>query len=400
MESMLDALGHGHVEAVAWLVNEWRESSGMFDERHMKRGRGHWQPERAQRILDGLAATEDQDCAEEILRRARGHEPWRGRHPFREEWESSEEMEQKMAEDLFAPLFWRLPVEAVVKSMDRRYPGDTGPLVGYRLLAHHLMGLRYDPERSALEEARALADRLPGSDDHGDEGDERILRWLHRSAWERSKRVHFSEEPPPALLWEEMLREESYWRRELEEAGLKAREKVKKLLESRGSLRRRLKEIAARRELVMQGLLCDYEASGRIELYPQVISAAAEVLGISPRHLKSVVFIHVCTWAMASEAFDLDGQRGYGFIPPPRTGPVARESPTNVALVQAFTDRLIRTLRDANLEAASEELSKHQPPAYTRWAELGKLPLEKLRQLLLAARASAAALDLPSGDTQ
>lgn len=69
VESMLDAVRHGHIEAVAWLVNEWRDSSLALD---MERGPHphRWRPERAQRILDGLSATEDLRCAEEILRRA------------------------------------------------------------------------------------------------------------------------------------------------------------------------------------------------------------------------------------------------------------------------------------------------------------------------------------------
>jgi hypothetical protein len=69
-----------------------------------------------------------------------------------------------------------------------------------------------------------------------------------------------------------------------------------------------------------------------------------------------------------------------------------------VTLVQAFTDRLIHLLKDPNLQDAFEKLSKHQPEPYTRWAPMRKLPLERLRVLLLAARASAAALGLPGND--
>jgi hypothetical protein len=69
-----------------------------------------------------------------------------------------------------------------------------------------------------------------------------------------------------------------------------------------------------------------------------------------------------------------------------------------VTLVQAFTDRLIHLLKDPNLQAAFEKLSKQQPEPYTRWAPMRKLPLEKLRMLLLAARASAPALGLPGND--
>jgi hypothetical protein len=398
VETMLEAVGHGQIEAVAWLVNEWRDSSISADEMHGMRRGGQWRPERAQRILDGLAATEDLRCAEEILYRVApsGYDLWQRERRFRDDWDFGQEHDQKMAEDLFAPLFWRLPVEAVLRSMEpRHHPGETSCLAGYRLMAEGLMGLRYDPDRSALEDAREMAARLPASHDQRDEGE---VMWLHRSRREQIERVRLSEEAPPVLVWEEVLQGEPYWRGTLEEAKEKVGAKVRKLLESNLSLRRRLKEASGRRDLATQGFLGSYEASGRIELYPRVITAAAEVLGISPRYLKSVVFIHLWAWALARESYDLDGQRGYGFVPSPRTSPFDRESPSHVTLVQAFTDRLIRLLKDPNLQAAFETLSKQQPEPYTRWAPMRKLPLEKLRMLLLTARASAPALGLPGND--
>ena len=402
VEAMLEAVSHGHVEAVAWLVNEWRDSASGDDEMHPKMRRGHWRPERAQRILDGLASTEDPRCAEEILRRAKpgAYEPRHRQRHFREDWGSGEELEEKVAQELFAPLFWRLPIEAVMESMkEKRYPGDWGSLAGYRLLAGELMGLRYDPDRSALDDARTLPARLPVSREHRDDvEDDRSLRWLYRSRREQSERVRLSEDAPPALFFDEALQEEPYWHGTLDEAKEKVGEKVSQALKSTSGLRRRLKEIATRRELAIHGLLGNYEAAGRIELYPQVITAAAEVLAISPRYLKSVLFIHLSTWAMAYEAYDLDGQRGYGFAPPMRTSPFSRESPAHVALVQAFTDRLIRLLRDPNLQAAFEKLSKHQPNPYIQWGQMRTMSLEKLRMLLLAARGSAPAVGLPTAD--
>jgi hypothetical protein len=398
VESMLEAVRHGHIEAVAWLVNEWRDSSLMGGEMHrMKRG-GDWRPERAQRILDGLAATEDLRCAEEILRRATpgDYDLWHRERRFRDDFGFGEDLEQKTAEDLFAPLFWRLPVEAVLKSMEERhYPGETSSLSGYRLMAEGLMGLRYDPDRSALEDAREMSARLPASRDSRDEGE---VRWLYRSRREQIERVKLSDEAPQALVWEEMLRESPYENTTLKQAQEMVGAKLKELLESNIDLQRRLKEIGGRRAITVQGLLGSYEAAGHIELYPRVITAAAEVLGTSPRYLKSVAFIHLSAWALARESYDLDGQRGYGFAPSPRTSPFDRESPAHVTLVQAFTDRLIRLLKDPNLQDAFERLSKHQPEPYSGWAPMRKLPLERLRMLLLAARASAPALGLPGND--
>jgi CobQ/CobB/MinD/ParA nucleotide binding domain len=374
VDSMLDAVRHGHIEAVTWLVNEWQDSLLAARHMHPRSDIGHWRPERAQRILDGLAATEDLRCAEEILRRAATGEN----------------------ENLFGSLFWRLPVEAVLKVMESKHNNrfEILSLAGYRLLAHELMGLHYDPDRNALDEARALTTCLPILDDR-DAEDDRELMWLRQKRGELCGRVQLSDEAPPTLVWEEALREEPYWRGTLEEARQKFGDKVRKLLASKVSLRSRLRGAAERHELATQGLLGAYEVSGRIELYPQVITAAAEVLGLSPRYLKSVVFIHLSAWALAHEARDLDGQLGYGFAPSPRSGPFNSESPSHVTLVQAFTDRLIRRLKDPNLQAAFEKLSQHQPEPYTRWAPMRKVPLEKLRMLLLTARASAPALGLP-----
>lgn len=402
VESMLDAVRHGHIEAVAWLVNEWRDASSIS---YGPRRHREWQPERAQRILDGLAATEDLRCAEEILRRAKpsGYDLWHRSRHYRDDWDFDEGIEGRIAQQLFAPLFWRLPVEATLKSMEeRRYPGEAPCLAGYQLLAEGLMGLRYDPDRDALEESRDWIARLPADGAPEEEGDyERSLMWLHRSRRDRIEGLRLSDDVPPALLWEEALREDRWWRGTLEEAKEKFGDKAKKVLTSNVSLRNRLKAAAARRELVTQGLLGHCESSGHIELYVPVIAAAAEALGLSSRSLESVVFIHLSAGALAQEARDLDGQHGYGFQVWPQSGPIRRESPAHVALVQAFTDRLILLLKDPNLQAAFETLSKHQPEYYTGWRALRKLPLEKLRVLLLTARASGSALGLPgSGDSE
>ncbi len=396
VESMLDAVRHGHIEAVAWLVNEWRDaaSAGIGPHRHRE-----WQPERAQRILDGLAATEDLRCAEEILRRAKpsNYDHWhRARRP-RDDWDFDDDIEQKMAEHLFAPLFWRLPVKATLESMkERRYPGESPCLAGYRLLAEGLMGLRYDPDRDALEESREWIARLPAAGAKEEEDDhERTLRWLHRRRRDRIEGVSLSENIPPVLVWEEAFREDRWWRGTLEEAREKFGEKARNVLTHTVSLRNRLRATVGRRELVTQGLLGDCENSGHIELYAPVIAAAAEAIGVSARHLENVVFIHLSTRALAQEARDLDGHHGYGFQPRTQNDPIYRESPTHVALVQAFTDRLIFLLKDPNLQTAFQTLSRHQPEYYTRWRALHNRPLESLRAILLAVRGSGTALGLP-----
>ena len=396
VESMLEAVRHGHIEAVAWLVNQWRECSLAID--FMDRG-PRWQPEQAQRILDGLAATEDLRCAEEILRRSTSTDcnPRHPRRRFRDDWFIGDEVNQRMAEDLFAPLFWRLPVEAVLKSMKpSRYPGERLSVSGQRLLAEELMGLKYDPDRSALEEALTMAARSPISEKGRDYGeDERVLMRLHRSHQKQTEQVQLSDDAPPSFVWDEIFREDPFFQGTLEEARDKVAGKVKTVWESNVGLRNRIKSLVGRRELATRGLLGDYEASGYIKLYTPVIAASADVLGLPSRYLKSVVFIHLSAWLLAHEARDLDGQPGYGFAPSAPGSPFANESPSHVALVQAFTDRLIHRLKDPNLQAAFEKLSKSQPKPYARWVSMRNLPLEKLRMLLLMARANASAMGLP-----
>lgn len=401
IERMIDALRRGHAEAAAWLVGEWRECVAAVE------GFGPqtppWRPLQAQRILDGLAATEDPGLGAQILRHAAPGPgaPWHPKHrrhrrKFIDEWGSGDELDRWVAKDLFAPLFWRLPVEALVRySEERQYPGQTPCLAGYRLLGHDLMGLRYDPARTALSEGRALMAPRP-EDRHGEDSEDwEPVEWLRMSRRERNKHLQLSDEPAPVLVWEELGREARHFRGTLEEAKAKLDDKARKQVTSAASLRRRLRERLDRHQLSAGGLLGQYDAAGRIELYPSVITAAAELLGISSRFLKSVVFIHFAVLALAHQARDLDGQPGYGFAPTPLQPPHFRESPVHVSLAQCFAHRLIERLDDPNLMAAFEKLSQHQPEPYRQWEAMRKVPLEQLRVYLMRARAAPAAIGLP-----
>ncbi len=400
VDSMLEALRRGQVEAVPWLINRWLDSlpsgGGPKGRRHRSRRSG---PERARRILDGLAATEDLKCAEEILRRAspRVFGDSRRRRRMRDDFDFLQDMDEQMAAELYAPLFWRLPVEAAIQSMEaRHYPGETPPLAGYGLLAQRLMGLQYDPFQNSIDEARAFAAsvrRTKGSSE--DDDDEFMDHMLYRSQRDWARKVVISSEPPPILVWEEVVREDPFFRGTWREANEKVGSKVQESLEDSRHLRSWLRAKKERSDLVTHGLLGSYDPSGRVDLYVAVIDATAEVLGVSPRHLKSVVFMQLSAWALAHQARDLDFQPGYGFAPSQPWIPFNRESPTHVTLTQAFTDRLIRRLRDPNLLAAFEKLSEHQPKAYRQWSAMRTVPLEELRVLLLRARASATALGLP-----
>lgn len=315
---------------------------------------------------------------------------------MREDFESPQDVDGQMAAELYAPLFWRLPVEAAIQSMRPGGPFETPPLGGFALLAQRLMGLLYDPFQNSIDETRALAAHLGRSEplsSHDDE-DDFADHLLHRRRRDWSRSIGLSESAPPTLVWEEVLRDDPFFRGTWIEAHEKFASKANESLVEGRQLRGLLRAKKEQSDLGTHGLLGSYDSSGRVDLYVPVIDSAAEVLGLSPRHLKSVVFIQLLAWAIAHQARDLDAQPGYGFAPSPWV-PFNRESPTHVTLIQAFTDRLIRRLQDPSLLAAFEKLSEHQPKAYRRWSAMRTLPLEELRVLLLRARASATALGLP-----
>src|SRR5262249_8344352 len=162
------------------------------------------------RILDGLAATEDVKSAEEILRRASPgvYGDPRRRRRMRDDFDFMQDVDKRMAMDLYAPLFWRLPVEAAIESMKaRHYPGETPPLAGYEILAQDLMGLRYDPFQNSIDEAHAFAAAVGRSKGNDDE-DDFMDHMLYRSQRDWARNVVMSPEPPPTLVWEEVLRED------------------------------------------------------------------------------------------------------------------------------------------------------------------------------------------------
>lgn len=397
VDSMLEALRRGQVEAVPWLINRWLDSlpsgEGLKGRRRSRRSG----PERARRILDGLAATEDVKSAEEILRRASPgvYGDPRRRRRMRDDFDFMQDVDKRMAMDLYAPLFWRLPVEAAIESMKaRHYPGETPPLAGYEILAQDLMGLRYDPFQNSIDEAHAFAAAVGRSKGNDDE-DDFMDHMLYRSQRDWARNVVMSPEPPPTLVWEEVLREDPFFRGTWREAYDKVGSKVQETLKNARHLRSWLRAKKERSDLATHGLLGSYDPSGRVDLFVSVIEAAAEVLGVTVRHLKSVIFMQLSAWALAHQARDLDFQPGYGFATSQPWIPFNRESPTHVILTQAFTDRLIRRLGDPNLLAAFEKLSEHQPKAYRQWRAMRSVTLEELRLLLLRARASATALGFP-----
>lgn len=311
-------------------------------------------------------------------------------------------MSTSMTEDeLFAPLLWRLPVEAAFRYLsEAEHPGWNPCLAGHRLLAEDVMGLRYDPVRGALKDLDFLAGQLPEDKDSSDDDDERTLHRIHRRLFhEGSPRV--CDDPPPLLLWDQQIREDRYWSGALEDVSEKARDNAKKLMGNTSQLRTWLCGRMSRGGLVTSGLLGRYDLqSGRIELYSAILDALAPSLGLQPRYLKSVVLIQLSVFAMAHQARDYDGQPGFGFAVALPASPFQRESPAHITLAQYFAFRLVERLGDINLMGALEKLSEKQPEPYRRWRKMRQIPVEQMRAALLRARLGEAALGLQSSESE
>ncbi len=402
IEEILEALRRGNEGLVPDVIAQWRDYADLGDEMMREMRGGRWRPVEARRILDGLAATEKAEVGSRVLRYA-ARAPSLGwdDHFYKMKYGSG--MSASVAEDeLFAPLFWRLPVDAVFRYLsEREHPGWSPCLAGHQLLAENVMGLRYDPVRSALMDgADLIAGQLPDEKSESDDDEERTLHVINRRLF-RNGTPRLAENPPPNLVWDQQYREDRYWSGAMDDVSEKAREAAKELMGSTSKLRTWLRGKITRDGLVTSGLLGRYDpTSGRIELYPAILDTLAPLIGLQPRYLKSVVFIQVSVAAMAHQARDYDGQPGFGFAGTLLASPFQKESPAHIILTQYFAFRLIERLGDTNLMAALEKLSEKQPEPYRRWRKMRHIPVEKMRAALLRARLGESALGLPGSECE
>jgi hypothetical protein len=399
IDQALEALHRGHEELVPAMVAQWRECMAALG-MGMHGPGPRWRPVEARRILEGLAATEKTEVAVQILRHAAKMPSRRSDFDDFDERHGGGGLAALTEAELFAPLLWRLPVEAAMKYLgEPDSPFWTPCLAGHRLLAEEVMGLVYDPLRSTLKEADSFAAQVPADRAESDDEEERTLHRIYRQFYENRPRL--CEDPPPLLLWDQQLREHPYWFGNLEDVGKDAHDKAKELLKAASRLRAWLRGKISEGTLVTGNLLGRYDPpSGRIELYPAILDALASQLGLQPRYLKSVVFIHLSVLATGHQARDFDGQPGFGFAVASTGSPFQKESPAHIALSQYFTYRLIERLGDMNLMGAFEKLSDKQPEPYRRWHRMRHIPVERMRAALLRARLGEAALELPCAEPE
>jgi len=397
IEEMLDAVHRGDEEMVPEVISRWQECMAAvgMPERHRP-----WRPVEARKILDGLAAAEKIETAVRILQHTARISSRKSEFDEFAERHGVSGLAALTEHELFAPLFWRLPAEAAIRYLgEPDSPFWTPCVAGYRFLAEDVMGLRYDPLRSALKEADFLAAQVPADRAEGDDEGERSPHRIHQQFYDRCPVL--CEDPPPLLLWYQQLRKDEYWSGESVRISEEAHDAAKKLIAAAPVLRAWLREKVTGGALVTGNLLGRYDPSAcRLALYPAILDALAPLLGIQPRPLKSVVFIQLSVHAMAHQARDLDGQPGFGFALASTASPFQRESPGYIALSQYFACRLIERLGDSNLMGAFEKLSDKQPEPYRRWRRMRRIPVEQMRTALLRARLAEAALGLPGAEPE
>jgi hypothetical protein len=396
VDEFLEALHRGNEDLVSEMIAQWRECMAVNE----MKGPGRWRPVEARRILDGLASTEKTEVAVQILRHAARISSLGSDHDDFEMRHGGRMLAALTTEELFAPLLWRLPVEAAFRYLSEpEHPGWSPCLAGHRLLAEDVMGLRYDPVRSALKDADLFAARSPEEKAESDNDDERALHRIYRRLF-HGRPFRLSEDPPPLLLWDQRLRKDRYWSEDSADTEGEIHERAKKLMAEAPQLRTWLRGKISGDALVTGSLLGGYHpASGRVELYPVMLDALGSLLGLQPRYLKNIVFMQLSVWALAHQAHDCDGQPGFGFAVASAASPFQKESPAHIALSQYFVFRLIERLGDISLLGAFEKLSEKQPEPYRRWRSMRRIPVEQMRAVLLRARSGEAALGLPGAET-
>lgn len=373
-QSLLTAVQRGEDGFVNLLVREWQRAS--FVTLH---GGAPFRPGLARQILDGLAQVKDVDTELRILWRT-APDPFErtdeGMRPHR-----GVSLEEMTTRELHAPLWWRVSVEAKVGY----WRGHEACYAGIELLARDLMGLSFDPDREFREEVG----RLLGPIDEEDDSNRGAYRFTDLFQ-DRELSFELSDGVPPELARRAAIRERlegAPGDRERDPWRAAEREAHRALGEDR-ALTALLRAPDGRLSFPTTNLLALYEPGlARVTLYTKLVDACARLLGIDRRALANVVFLHETVHALCHLGRDLDGRRWEDFALPPSRDPAFRPSALHETLAQFFSQRLLMRLGDAELLGAFERLSDHQPPEYQSWRKMLDVPVERVRKILLRARA-------------
>ncbi len=345
----------------------------------MVAGRGFQRLRR--RILDGLAATDDERVGVRALLHAapdphyREHQGMGGTEAEIERWTEQE---------LLAPLFWRLPVEAAF-SYQREHQMQLPSVAGHKLLAEEVMGLHYDVYRTFRRETDALARRVE-RDGLRQLTENYTIHDLYH-LWRREELKYLPSDTPPAALVRDGLTAIASRSENGVEDG-QANEWANEVLRDK------------ERPWIVAGKLPLPSGFGNKRSLGVLRSVIRDPL---PSYGGPQPPIAPMLWGQASttqerrlhpsfgsrlrayQARDLDGLPGYGFAAGPSKSPFHRENPVHAVITKCFAYKLIELLQDSNLKTAFDKLSDHQPEHYCRWRVMCRDPLERMRIVLSAS---------------
>lgn len=386
--SLIAAVHKGEDGFVNFLVHEWQRSTfTTLDVATPIR------PGLARQILDGLAQVKDLETETRILWRT-APDPFERIGGWFHHGASLEEMTTL---ELHAPLWWRLSVDAKVEYWQSPF----SCFAGIGMLAHELMGLSFDQDRDYRREVGRVLGFVDESDDSSRSAGSR--RRPGRSAFhdlfkERKLKIELSDEAPPELIRRAALRQRLEGVRQDTNPWSAAEHEAERALCDEGALSTLVRVPENRTSVPTTNLLARYDpGSARVTLYRKAIDGCARLLGIDRRPLANVAFLHETVHAVCHLGRDLDGRRWEEFSLPSSRDPTFRPSALHETLAQFFAHRLITRLGDSVLLEAFERLSEHQPPEYQTWQRMLDVPVERVRAILLRARAGLD--DTPWGST-
>ena len=373
IEAMLEAVQRGEEGFISLLITEW-EHSVLFT----IHGGAPFRPVRAKQILDGLADVRDPETEDRILWRT-APDPFEGRRRHFPEESASEE---QMHRELHAPLFWRLSARAKMSQFHHRHhPRGGGRSYGLDLLAQEILGLSLDQDRAL----RALTTSIVRDGEKSEE-----VSWRIRARSTIAKlHFEFSEDVPTELIRRVFLDRMS--RDEREEAGgdawAMAESEARSAMSDDQTLSRLCRSRDGRLDIVTTNLLGRYESSkATVALYSSLIAWCARELRVDPRSLENVVLLHESIHAVCHLGVDLDGRSWDSFSLPTSENLGFRPDVLHEGIAQYFTFRMLERLDDSVLTRTFETLTSAQPPEYQRWRSMRQIPIERVREILIAAR--------------
>ena len=377
VEAMVKAVQRGEDSFIGLLVTEWQHSS--FVTLH---GGGPFRPNRARKILDGLAQVKDLDTELRVLWRT-APDPFEG--DFKEMGPEGGSLEEQMARELHAPLFWRLSVEAKIEFSGRRHRRhwEGAHLAGLELLCRDVMGLSLDENRYFRTEVQQII----GPDYARGDAELPAYRFIGLFR-DRELKFENSNEPSPELIRRAALdyllnnpddqRSESVWHH--------ARRLGAEALSDDRLLARLVR--ASNQRFHSAYLLGGYDpAACQVTIYMKLVNWMARVIDADARALANVVFLRGTVTALCHLGRDLDGRMWDDFGQISFEDINFRPSLMHETMAQYFSWRLLERLGDSSMTNAFDRLADCQPDEYQVWRRLRSVPIEEIRKVLLRARA-------------